>query len=262
MDSSGQHASRDGRQLVLVWTRGLADQFHAHRPQLTHVQASLASVALETTRDGIFPVQAPSSTSRHDVIERQVPRVKEIHTILTAIFVSQKDIAPGKGRSLFEFGNVLIEGNDAGKGNFQIGRSNHDIGIDIDDRHLAIEDGLDGLLPIPHTQWQIRHGLIVGIQDERRSSVQTLGGRGGWVAELIEIFVGHVMAYIVFGKRDVVSGALPFGLPCGSLFATILVLGSARRQRGCFIIGRRHSGGLFRWVFHGGHLQYCGRTQR
>lgn len=70
-------------------------------------------------------------------------------------------------------GHVIRQGDDGRQGHFEVGRPNRHFGIHVHDGDLAAEDGLDGFLPTPQGQWQIGHGLIIGIQQQGRMSIQS-----------------------------------------------------------------------------------------
>jgi hypothetical protein len=92
-------------------------QSHPNRSEFTDCQTPLASIAGMTRRDSIFPMQPPTHASGLDMIQRQVLGVREPATaILTAVLVTQKDVAFGKGGSglavVVSFGDILIQDND------------------------------------------------------------------------------------------------------------------------------------------------------
>ena len=73
---------------------------------------------------------------------------------------------------LIELGNIFVQGNDTGKCHFEIGGTNFDVVVDIDNRNFSGKDSLDGFLPMPQTQRQFTHGLIVGIEQQRRMTIK------------------------------------------------------------------------------------------
>jgi hypothetical protein len=57
MDSTRDHASRNGGQLLLVGKSWFSYQAHAHATELRGGHGSLLSVALFTTSHSIFPIR-------------------------------------------------------------------------------------------------------------------------------------------------------------------------------------------------------------
>ena len=64
--------------------------------ELIHLHGTFATIASLATGNCIQPVQTTSSTSRNDMVERQVSCVKALRTVLTVVFISEKDVALGE----------------------------------------------------------------------------------------------------------------------------------------------------------------------
>lgn len=135
---------------------------------------SFLTVAAGAARDDVFPVQAAALAARNDVIEAQIARVKVLATVLTAVLVAQKDVAARKGGLLLVLlnGNVVIESNDGRQGYFHRDSSNGGVLVDVYHSDLSGKDSLDGFLPVPQTEWQVRQGLVIGVENECRVTIQ------------------------------------------------------------------------------------------
>ena len=93
------------------------------------------------------------------MINGQLSGMKLFLAVLAFVFVPQKDISTGKGWSVASLGHIVVESNDTGQWNFQIGRSNGDPFVHIHDGNFAAKNGFDSFLPVTDTQGQIGHWL-------------------------------------------------------------------------------------------------------
>jgi hypothetical protein len=94
------------------------------------------------------------------MINGQVLGMEHAVAVLTSVLVPEKNIASGESWFVTALGHIFIEGNHTGQGNFQIGGSNGDTFVNINNGHFATKDEFDGFLPMGYTQGQKGHGLV------------------------------------------------------------------------------------------------------
>ena len=128
--------------------------------------AALEEIAGRAGRDHVFPCGASAARARDDVVEGQLVGRVGATAVLALEAVPQEHIEAREGgvaRGL----HIGLERDDRRQAHLERRRVD-DAVVFLDDVDAVHEDGLDGVLPGPERQREVRQRAEVGVQDQCR----------------------------------------------------------------------------------------------